>query len=692
MKLLTHFETSILAGVFKMAEGELHYHVSLPFLLSGKPPKDIGNLEKFAYEPIDTLPTTLRSKFDAETCRVIIQKISTVSIYSHELMEAITFEQYFLGRLKQIFKAKEYLSYNPVYAVFDFLTEDQVEDRAKLQAVISLMLPFYRDRKRLEFIFDHLTTNYYNLALPLSTVDSLRKYLSRKEREGFPGCLIHGLFAQPSNNRELSPLMKDLLIVLAVSAPFHQSAEIIKENLDHVLVTCPSAKEAGFYSVSTSKITAFMATPEAVSAVSFAKDEPNEFRRKFTGVLRFSRASSPLVKIYIDGYVFQIKCRNEETGDPDTLTGIFISDDHSDFIISMAIGDTENTDLLMEAFKDYLIKTKYALPREIVVDKHIYKMLKRNVNLIALLNRFGVHIVPSSNPNRKRIERFFLLFQQRFMAHVIQYIGPGIKATKTKNAHPFRRFLIMLNENLPSRYDLIPMLKRLVKQNYNREYKSDTIMGSAHERFHDRVQNPIIVLTNGPQLLPSLFFEKHLLTVRGASVLVRRTFKNGSDDFHFYYKREMDFIERYTDEQVEGYLDSNDPSSIHLYEKGTTKFICTVPEFTVIPVAEFDRTEQNIECVRTFNRVTRELIKAHKERLDSRHDNVTKALGGRDVRQLTKAAQIKKEESSDEMLRREMELKKPKPETNMFYANKTRLKGRSKRALEEYGIEITSTI
>ncbi len=692
MKFLTRFETAILSGVFKIVKGELHCHSLLPHLLSGKDPKDNAAIERLAYWPIDHLPTTLRSKLDSDTCRVITQRISIVSMYSLEMMDNITFEQHFVSRLKSLFKNAEFMTYKSVYAVFDFLSNDQVEDKAKLQAVIFLMLPFYKDQRKLDFMFHHLNTNYYSVDIPLSTADSLRRYLNRKEEEGFPDSLIHGLFDEPSNNRELSTLMKDLLIVLAVSTPFHQSAEIIKENLDHIFIAFPNAKEAGFYSVSASKIGAFIATPEALSAISSAKDEPNEFRRKFTGVLRFSRASAPLVKIYVDGYVFQIKYRNEQTGDPDTLTGIFISDDNSDFTISLAIGDVENTDLLMEAFQEYFMKTNYSLPREIVLDKHAYKMLKRNIKLMELFSRYGVEITPSSNPNRKRIERFFLLFQQRFMSHVIQFIGPGIKATKRKNPHPFKSFLIMLNKDLPSKYDLIPILKRLVFVNYNKGYKNNLFTGNAYERFHERPRNPLVVLPDGSQLLPILFFEQHSLTVRGASVVVRKTVKGVSDEFHFYYKRDMDFIENFTGIELDGYLDIEDPSVIHLYEKGTTKFIFCVPEFIIIPVAEFDRTEQNKVDVRTFNKITKELIKAHEDRLNSRKDNVTKALGGRDVHKLTKAAAIKKEESSDEVLRREMELKTPKPEPRMFHSNKSRRKGRSKSALEEYGIEITTTI
>jgi hypothetical protein len=692
MIFLTIFERTILTKVFKIANGELHCHSALPNLLSGRPSSDVSIARTCSYWAVDKLPPSMKLKLNPETCRTITQKISIASMHSLEIMDLITFEQYFLGRLRQIFKDSEFLSYKPIYAAFDFFSDCQVEDKAKLHAVIFLMLSFFRDHKKLEFMFDHLSNNYYHLELPLSTPDALRKYLSRKEDEGFPDCLIHGLINQPSNNRELSTLMKDLLIVLAISTPSHQSAEIVKENLDHIFIAFPKAKEAGFYLISASKIAAFLATPEARAAISFAKDEPNEFRLKFTGILRFARASAPLVKIYIDGYVFQIKHRNEETGDPDTFTGIFFSDDHSDFIISLEIGETENTNLLMEAFKGYFEKTKFALPREIVLDKHCYKMLTRNVNLMALFNRYGVKVEPSSNPNRKRIERFFLLFQQRFMAHLINFIGPGIKATKTKNAHPFKKFLIMLNANLPSKFDLVPLLKRLVNVNFNKEYKSDSSIGSAYERFYETPQNPLTVLTDGVKLLPTLFFERHSVTVVGASVLIRKTVKGRSDDFHFYYKREMKFIEKYSGVELDAYLDLNNTSLIHLYEKGTNNLICTLPEFIVIPVAEFDRTDQNIAEVKTFNRVTRELIKAHQERLNSRSENVTRALGGIDVNTLTKAAQIKKDESSDEVLRREADLKNPQPERKMFNSNFTRRKGRSKSALEEMGIEITSTI
>jgi hypothetical protein len=95
-----------------------------------------------------------------------------------------------------------------------------------------------------------------------------------KKVEGFPNYLSHWLFKHPSNNRELSTLMKDLLIALAISTPFHQSAEIVKENLDQIFIAFPKAKEDGFYSISASTISAFLATPEARGAISLAKNEP----------------------------------------------------------------------------------------------------------------------------------------------------------------------------------------------------------------------------------------------------------------------------------------------------------------------------------------------------------------------------------------------------------------------------------
>lgn len=688
MELITILEKNIIEKIFKYQNEEIHCHSLLQSLYIGKPVashQKTGSDGQQAYMPLNCLPSQIRRYFDDTVQKAIITRLK-IKVVSNLILTPPSFESYFAQRIREIFKNEEYRCFKKLYADYDYFTSEQITQRAILHAVLTVMFLFYREKTKLKFMFKFLEQTLLGIDLPLSTEEALYKFLQRKEKTGLPQALVHGGIGKPSNNSELSPLMKSIIIVLCVEITTSKSARLIKDDIDIILNNMPNAKEAGVYSVSDRKIAAFLATPEADVTIRYAKDERLEFRRQVTGIMRFSRPSASLVRVCVDSYSFQVKYFNLDLNEADFPVGIFFYDDRTDYVLAMEIGTSENYEMLMKAFKQFLIKTGYSLPRELVMDKFTYKLLKRNTKLMKFLDDNGVNVIKSSNPNRKsRLERFFETFQQLMLSgNIISYLGPGIRS-RLRNAHPFKSFKLLLSKHLPTKFDLFPILHRLVNINYNTGYRCSDIDGDPKSRFETEKRNP--AATFDKEIISYLFDELHTVTFHGASLVIRR-----GNNFHFYYKREFEFLLKYTGVRVDAYLDENDPSQIIVHELGATKRLCVIPEYKLISAALFDRTREQHEFAKQFNRETLELLAHHVDYLDSKFETVNKAFKGRDIYKYTKMAQEKKAQSTEAEARNQLDHMDEKSAVKAVPSNQPRKKNGREANLKRFGVELVSTI
>ncbi len=668
---------------------ELHYHPAFPMLLSGK--RNLPEKDHSKYLSLSSAPEVIKKRFTKVAYDEILNFIKVKNYEKARLN--LTFEEYFLERLKELFQdtghAEGYRDYQPIYASYDYLTAENVVEFAKLHAIIILISKFSYDSMKLRFIYQHLCEYNYGVKIHLTSFESFQKYLKRK-RDTLPKSLIHKHFGMPSNNHEITELMQFVVVLLSNYTPTRRAFFSIKEDLDHIIETMPNTKTYGIYSLSESKIATFLKEPKAQNLISFAKDNPTEFRRRVSGIIRFTRASAPLVRIYIDGYVFQVEYKNGKK--PHRLTGIFISDDYSDFIISHKIGQTENYELLMSALQKYFEKTKNALAREIVVDRYTFKILSKNKAFIELLKRYGIEkgkgLIVSSNPNRKsRLERFFNTFQQKFMHALIGFIGPGIMSRRS-HSHPFKEFRLTLQKNLPDKFDLILILDKLVNINYNKDYISPTqsTLSTPENRFkHEEDHNPVATIEKG--MIPILFYERHSVTFKAGAVMIKK-----GNKLNIYYDRGFEFVNNFNGIKMDAFIDpDSDEKVIFLYEEGTTRLINQLLLSVIIPVASFDRNEHQKEVLKNFTKQTQELIKKFEAEFEKMEETVRLALNGRDLREFTKLAEMKKESSIDQKVAEEMNLKEHREEPKLFHANKSRRKTRGQSQIQQLGIDILDT-
>ncbi|HTJ51868.1 MAG TPA: hypothetical protein VL443_20550 [Cyclobacteriaceae bacterium] len=681
-------ERILITRIFKKDKNELLYNSKLPKLLSGK---TTCNNEGTKFFPVSSAPSTIATKFPPTVCESISQYLFH-SNYQTTVIEH-NFERYFLSCLEHLFQGRhgqreDYRDYQDIYAAKDYLSEKKVIELSMLHALLVLVERYSNDINKLRFIYDHLCENSYGIPIPTTTFESFRKYLRRK-RNRLPDAIIHGLYNQPSNNHEITELMKNVLILLDINILTHKSAYSVKEDLDHIIETMPNAKVYGIYSLSRSKIASFLKEPKANNLRNYAKSNPLEFRRKVTGMLAFLRASAPLVKIYVDAYVFQVEYKNAVTKKPDRIVGVMILDDFSDYVIAEDIGDSENYDVLMTAFERYFKRTKNAISREIVVDKFTYRILRKNKALMNLFRRYGLEegrgITISSNPNRKsRLELFFNIYQQKMMGSMIIYIGPSLRA-KRNHSHPFKEFIIHLRKNLPEKFDVVLELRKLIKIHYNKDYISPTQenLSTPENRFDTYDWNPLATVTK--EVVNTLFTEHHSVTIRAGAAVLKQ-----DGQLLIFYKRDFDFINNFNGVEVDAYLSSK-LIELFIYRKDSFDVIATVPLFKIVPSALFDRTEEDKAWVANFNKETANLLSLFEKELSLMEATVISAVKGRDIQKYTKLAQMKKEMSIEQDIAGEMNLTTQKEEPVLFHANKSRRKTKSRNILTQHGIDIIDT-
>jgi len=717
MIYLTKFQTRILTSVFKIskeyrdksspkeiATACLAVKEELPSLLIGK-----SEVEQFQlndkYVSIPFRLDTIDTRFESAEQKVVTRSGAIAKMLSNELCNNVysllqvseiilrnsvsknSFESVFISEVEQMLQQETYRTYQPFFSEYKQFSGDVVIDKAKTHGLINLVVPHYRNPSLLTSMFNVLWIRAYEISIPLTSVEAFRKYISRKATKGLPQSLVHGSIGKPSHNPSVSDFMRDLVIYFATMVPRHRSALAIHEDLDFLMKNMVDPAAYGVYAVSINWISKFIATPEAIARIAYAKENPLEFKQRFIGVLRFARASAPLIRIYIDGYSFQLKTLNDDTGKEDNLVGIFVTDDHSSYCIACEIGDAEDKDLLLRALEAYFKKVANALPHEIVMDRYTYRILKKSFKHIHdYLIRKGVIITPTSHPNAKRIERFFRTFQEKILHHLLHYIGSGLKS-KAKYSHPPKAFLLALKKVLASKYDMIPVLRRLVKHEFNHHYQihQDEIYLTPEQLF----QNLRALAIASENEARTLFYDLHQVTFRGAGITIQR-----DGNLHIYLNRDFKVITTYHGSLVDAYVHRNDTSKIFLHRQDSSELLISLDELAIIPVSQIDRTEHDKFRFKELAKQAREVLEQFKEDSANRTNRIIRTLKF-DPKDRSKIEELKKQQSTEEELRQQMNFAEDitdPPKYDLYQETKRGRKGKTKSALENMGVHMVSTI
>lgn len=153
-------------------------------------------------------------------------------------------------------------------------------------------------------------------------------------------------------------------------------------------------------------------------------------------------------------------------------------DAYSRKIVGLSVDTSENTEMIIRAFKYAFVTVGY-LPKEIIVDNGPCYNSKESEKFISNIRDFGVvwrFCHKDYPPDKAEVEAFFAVFQKVICYRYPYYIGEGIK-TKNEYGNPSTDLIKKYWKQkhlLLSKEQLSELLFKMIKE-YNNEYFKETI-------------------------------------------------------------------------------------------------------------------------------------------------------------------------------------------------------------------------
>jgi hypothetical protein len=154
-----------------------------------------------------------------------------------------------------------------------------------------------------------------------------------------------------------------------------------------------------------------------------------------------------------------------------------VQDNHSRKYVGYAVGKSENTELILEAYEDAVKKTGY-WPHELIMDKHSFTRTQNAALLFSEAERMGSTITETTNPQGKAIVERQNQNLDAIWKDYPHYLGGGL-TSKNINARPKQE---AINEAYKPKNYLVPEQFRAI------------VMASIH-KFNDTPQAVLDGLT-----------------------------------------------------------------------------------------------------------------------------------------------------------------------------------------------------
>lgn len=285
-----------------------------------------------------------------------------------------------------------------------------------------------------------------------------------------------------------------------------------------------------------------------------------------------------------------------------------VLDAHSRKYIGFSIGESENTEVILQAVED-AVKNTGVLPYEIVSDNHSFHKTKEAEHFKSELEKIGVHWTVDSNPRRKAIlERSFRTLGEKHFKHYYGYIGQGVRS-KMETGRTQQELLDEYTKNhsrFPN-YDQIATITCSAIYDYNEKVKP-SLKQSPNERYEKSGQ---------PKCFAVDLFKRMVLFGRKTEQKISKgqiTIKRGMHEYS--YQLPSKFMTQYGGKAVTVRYAGFD--EIYLYDIETDSPICSVPQKIEIHGALGDRTDGDTENLYKNSGRTR----GNESKLQKRKDSV----------------------------------------------------------------------
>lgn len=344
---------------------------------------------------------------------------------------------------------------------------------AKTHSIIELALKLKKSNNiTVESIFEAIQRlDLPDLVFRTCSLNYFQKKLRAAELHGIANAIIHKARGGKSNRLKVNKQVRNLILHYARNAN-KLSRRQITDQVNITLLIHPGIN--GGKTISRRTVSDFLRDPSNKNLIKYGRESRDYYKKNVLPYLPLENAKYPCDQFQMDGTRLQFACKDDQ-GNIITLVLLYILDAFSRRIMGYAVGETENAQLAIEAFRMAIRATRYHLPAEFVIDKgSAFKGDFKKVREVSAGR--GVHWTISSNPRRKaKIERNILVLQTTVFNNYFGYIGEGIKS-KSKNARPSDDVLLLLRdpEYLRNKNQLISLVdEMIVKYNNTSLFEND---------------------------------------------------------------------------------------------------------------------------------------------------------------------------------------------------------------------------
>ncbi len=265
-------------------------------------------------------------------------------------------------------------------------------------------------------------------------------------------------------------------------------------------------------------------------------------------------------------------------------TMVIVRDAYSKKIVGHAVGESENTLLIMAALNDAIISTG-CLPHEIVTDNHAFNQTGEAKYFKEETARIGMKFTVTSNPQWKSIIERYNKHLDAICRGYYGYTGEGIKS-KNVDAHPTPELIDKYVKSFLT-YDNVKLNALHTVDTWNNKVMASA--GKTPVQLFEESQKPHSFILSIDERIKVLTPKTESKILRGQVTIKRGFIKHE-------FALPADLYSQYNDTTViVRYEDLN--NEIYLFNLQTDEFIAELKPKPLIHGAKANQTEKDIELL-----------------------------------------------------------------------------------------------
>ncbi|WP_233131491.1 Mu transposase C-terminal domain-containing protein [Tenacibaculum holothuriorum] len=460
---------------------------------------------------LNSLPLKVIENYNIPTSKNIIKKINQEDYKNfNELKTNKVKLQLIICSLTYSWNNKSiWFKYRGYYFDYNF-TERDINLFSKTHSLFLTIIELRKSYKMKDIFIAY--QNFDEAKFQTKNINSFYNKINKAEKGSINETLIHSTRKHGKLPYKLKPYIQKL-IKKHYSNPKQYSIRCIYLKVNNNLIN------RGLKPISYATIHRYVNLPEVRNLC-----DPFRMGIKYTNeyilpsMVR-KKPEFPCAVIQIDSTRINIPYFNKETNNIEYLYLCVGLDVYSNKILGYSFGEVENTNLILECYKNILSSIK-VFPYQFLIDNHtsysskIFKEFKYKLETFGVLHRSSKIKNPQDKGN---VERWFNTFQSRYLNSLFGSLREGITTKKIGGRinHELEQFYRKKN-NLRLKNELVSDLTKFInKYNSDDQFSKDNLSPDVIfiKSFVSKNYKPILI-----ENLAFLFSEEKYLKVRKSTI------------------------------------------------------------------------------------------------------------------------------------------------------------------------------